>query len=192
MTSAKVLKTEIVHRGWATFSVVTFRTPNGAEIKREIEDHGRAACVLAYDPVRRTALLVRQFRPAVFIASGETSLTEVVAGIVDEADAREAAKREALEEAGVRLGALERIANVWSSPGVCTERSEMFLATYGADDRIAKGGGLAEEQEDIEIVELSLQELAALADEGGISDMKTFALVQTLRLRRPDLFRKGD
>jgi nudix-type nucleoside diphosphatase (YffH/AdpP family) len=190
MPSAKVLKTDVVHRGWTTFSVATLVTPTGATIEREIEDHGRAACVLAYDPEKRRAILVRQFRAAVFIASGETGLTEAIAGIVDEADAGETAKREAMEEAGLRLGTLEPVASAWCSPGISTERVDLFLAPYSAADRVAKGGGLEEEHEDIEIVEIPLAELAAQADEGRIADMKTLALVQTLRLRRPELFRR--
>ena len=190
MTKPEILNTKVVHRGWATFSVVTLRTPRGAEVEREIENHGRAACVLAYDPEKRTALLVRQFRAAVFMASGETGLTEIIAGMVDESDPKETAKREAMEEAGVRLAHLEFVATGWTSPGISMERSDMFLATYSHADRVEKGGGLAHENEEIEVVEVPLADLAAQADAGDITDMKTLTLVQTLRLRRPELFRE--
>src|SRR5271163_1347876 len=82
MTGPEIEKTEIAHRGWTTLSVVTFALPDGTKFNREIEDHGRAACVLPYDPERRTALLVRQFRAAVFLTSGETDLLEAIAGVV--------------------------------------------------------------------------------------------------------------
>ncbi|MGD0142710.1 MAG: NUDIX domain-containing protein [Rhizomicrobium sp.] len=190
MTAPEIEKTEIAHRGWTTLSVVTFVKPDGTKFDREIEDHGRAACVLAYDPERRTALLVRQFRAAIFIASGEPDLLEAVAGVVDEDDGADTARREAMEEAGVQLRNLETVANVWTAPGISTERSELFLASYSAADRTGEGGGLAGENEEITVVEIALPELAALADTGGINDMKTFALVQTLRLRHPALFRE--
>jgi nudix-type nucleoside diphosphatase (YffH/AdpP family) len=190
MTGPAIDKMEIAHRGWTTLSVVTFVLPDGTKFNREIEDHGRAACVLAYDPERRTALLVSQFRAAVFLTSGETDLLEVVAGVIDAGDGADTARREAMEEAGVQLRNLETVATVWTSPGISTERSEMFLAAYSAVDRTGTGGGLAAEHEKITIVEIALAELAALADTGRITDMKTLALVQTLRLRQPALFRE--
>ena len=91
-------------------------------------------------------------------------------------------------EAGLRLDALEHVATLWSTPGISTERMHLFLASYRQSDRVGDGGGLAEEHEDIAVVEMGLTELAHLADGGGLTDMKTFALVQSLRLRKPALF----
>jgi hypothetical protein len=73
-------------------------------------------------------------------------------------------------------------------PGVSTEQMDLYLAPYAEADRIGIGGGLADEHEGITVVELPLAELAAMADAGQIMDMKTLAVVQTLRLRRPELF----
>jgi len=64
----------------------------------------------------------------------------------------------------------------------------LYLAPYGPGDRTGGGGGVAGEHENITVTEMELSDLAAFADRGGLSDLKTFALVQTLRLRRPDLF----
>src|SRR3974390_259698 len=108
--------------------------------------------------------------------------------MVDDGDAEATARREALEEAGLQLGPLEALATVWPSPGMMTERVALFLAPYSAADRVGAGGGLKEEHEEIEVIEIPLREIAALADQGTLADMKTFALVQSLRLRRPDLF----
>jgi hypothetical protein len=65
---------------------------------------------------------------------------------------------------------------------------DLYLAAYAQADRIGEGGGVADEHEGITVVELPLAELAAMTDAGQIMDMKTLAVVQTLRLRRPDLF----
>jgi hypothetical protein len=73
-------------------------------------------------------------------------------------------------------------------PGISTERAHLFLAPYSAADRVEAGGGLKDEHEEIEVCELALDDLAAQADGGGVADLKLLVLVQTLRLRHPDLF----
>jgi hypothetical protein len=73
-------------------------------------------------------------------------------------------------------------------PGISTELMHLYLAPYGPGDRTGAGGGVAGEHENITIVEMKLFDLAAMADRGELVDLKTLALVQTLRLRRPDLF----
>jgi len=87
----------------------------------------------------------------------------VPAGLVDTGTFEDAAKREALEETGLRLRAVTHVATVWTSPGITTERMGLFLAEYGAGDRTTPGGGIAEEHENIEVVEPDLNELWARA-----------------------------
>ena len=71
---------------------------------------------------------------------------------------------------------------IYTSPGAMTEKMHIFLATYGLQDRRSDGGGLDEEGEDIEIVEMPLDELFKMARGGAINDAKTLILVQTLIL----------
>lgn len=177
-----------VYDGWLKVQVVEFETGSGEIARREIVERGEAVAVLPYDPERRTALLIRQPRAPVMQAIGRTRLLEVIAGVIEDESAEETARREALEEAGVRLDTLEPIAMPFSSPGFTTERIGLYLAPYAAADRVGDGGGLPEEHEEIEVVELSLVELATLADTGEMKDIKTLAMIQTLRLRRPELF----
>jgi nudix-type nucleoside diphosphatase (YffH/AdpP family) len=177
---------ETIHSGWATILIATVRLADGRTFRREIEDHGAAACVLPYDPERRTAVLVRQFRVPVYYAAREPHTLEAIAGIVEEADPAKTARREAREEAGLELGAIEPVGEGWTMPGVSTERMHLYLATYR--DRAREGRGGVDEDEDITAVELGLNELARLAETGKLVDIKTLVLVQTLRLRRPQLF----
>ena len=184
----KIRGTRTVHDGWASFLIADVTLPDGHEVTREIEDHGEAVAVLPYDPERRVALLVRQFRTPPFFAAGLPELLEAPAGLLDEVDPQEGARREAFEETGVRLGRLDPVTTAWSMPGVSTERMHLFLAPYAEGDRTGPGGGLAEEHEGITILEMPLAELAARAEAGEIADMKTYALILALRLRRPELF----
>jgi hypothetical protein len=64
----------------------------------------------------------------------------------------------------------------------------LFLVAYEASDREGEGGGAASEGEHVAVEEIPLAELARRADAGELTDMKAFALTQTLRLKRPDLF----
>jgi len=177
---------ETVHSGWAKFMVATVRVADARTFRREIEDHGAAACVLPYNAERRTAVLVRQFRVPVYYAAREPHTLEAIAGIVNEADPADTARREAREEAGLELDDLAPIARGWTMPGISTERMSLFLATYRGRPREERGG--VDEDEDITAVELGLSELARRADAGELVDIKTLVLVQTLRLRRPELF----
>ncbi|HZK99122.1 MAG TPA: NUDIX domain-containing protein [Caulobacteraceae bacterium] len=189
---AETLHREIVRDGYITVERLRLRLADGAEVTREIERHGDAVAVLPYDAARRRALTVRLFRTPVFAATGAQGLEEACAGMIEDEAADAAVRREALEELGVALDALEAVGMVWSSPGVSTERVSLFLAPYRAADRVGAGGGVAGEHEGITVLEAPLADLAARGDAGAIADAKLLALVMTLRVRRPDLFSGAD
>ena len=185
----QIARIETLHKGRSKFVIAEIRLPDGQILRREIEDHGAAVAVLPYDPARGTAILVRQFRVPVFLSTKQEDTTEAIAGIVEgEEEPEKCARREAFEEAGLKLGTLEPVGSAWTMPGVSTERMHLYFAPYGDAHRAGPGGGLPEEHERIIVVEMALGELAAMADSGRLDDMKTLVLVQTLRLRRPDLF----
>ena len=184
----QIASIDTVHAGRSKFLLLTVRLVDGTTVRREVEDHGPAVCVLPYDPERRVALLVRQFRAPVLLAAQQEWTLEAIAGIVETADPKECGRREAFEEAGLRLKGLEHVGTTWTMPGVSTERMHLYLALYREADREGPGGGLPEEHEHTQPVEVALRELASQADAGQLADMKTALLVQTLRLRRPDLF----
>jgi 8-oxo-dGTP pyrophosphatase MutT (NUDIX family) len=79
----RITNVETIHAGRSKFLILTVRLPDGQTMRREVEDHGAAVCVLPYDPARRTAILVRQFRAPVFLAAQQEELLEAIAGIVE-------------------------------------------------------------------------------------------------------------
>jgi nudix-type nucleoside diphosphatase (YffH/AdpP family) len=193
----EILDRDTTHIGYVTVERLRVRLADGAEVIREVENHGDAIAVLPYDPERRTALTVRLFRAPAFDRFGEEALEEACAGMIEPgnyfgdgevADEPDTVRREAMEELGLRLGGLEFVARVWSSPGVSAERVALYLAPYDPRDRVGPGGGLAEEHEAITVLERPLAHLAADADAGRIVDLKLLALVLALRARRPELF----
>ncbi len=179
---------ETVYQGYVTLILATLAAPDGATFKREIEHHGHGAAVLPYDPVRRTALMVSLPRAPVIWSDGPPELLEAIAGMIHGEDAQACIRREALEEAGVQLGELEPLGAPYASPGVSSERLHLFLAPYSARDRVAEGGGVADEQEHITVMEVPLAQLWASVEEHRIDDLKTLALILSLKVRRPELF----
>lgn len=184
-----VESTETLYKGWLTLLKVHLKL-GPDRFDREIEHHGEGATVLPYDAGRQVALTIRLPR-APLLVRGETELLiEAPAGLIEEGeDPGECVRREALEEAGVRLGPLEPLGVIWTMPGISTERMHMFLATYTAADRIAAGGGVPGENENITVIEMPFADLARLADANALTDIRTLVLVQSLRLRHPELFR---
>jgi nudix-type nucleoside diphosphatase (YffH/AdpP family) len=184
---ATIVENRVLYRGWTTLLRLTIED-GGEAYFREVEDHGNAAAVLPFNPERGKAMLVRLLRGPMLLAGGDGMSLEAPAGLVDSGSYEDTAAREALEETGLRLRDVSHVATVWTSPGITTERIGLFLAEYGADDRVAAGGGIVEEHEDIEVIELDLDELWSRARAGTLVDMKTFTLLLALKERRPDLF----
>jgi nudix-type nucleoside diphosphatase (YffH/AdpP family) len=186
--AVELRKVETVYQGYVTLLVATFSSPTGESFRREIEHHGRAACVLPYDPQRRTALLINLPRAPVIWAGGPPELLEAPAGMVENEDPEETAIREAMEECGVALSRLEPVGSPFSTPGVSSERIDLYLAAYAEADRTAEGGGVDGENEHIAVEEVPLALLWEWVEQRRIEDLKTLALILALRVRRPELF----
>ena len=183
----RLVGTRQVFKGWNTFDIVTVeardRAGELARIDREVIDHGDAGVVLTVDPKRRMAIMVRQWRAPLIVNGDDPFLLEACAGIVDPGeDPEEAARREAEEEIGIRIGRMRKVATVVPSAGTLTERMHLFIAEISDGDRTEDGGGNPGEGENIEIVEVPLDELFDKARRGEIADAKTLILVQQLMI----------
>jgi nudix-type nucleoside diphosphatase (YffH/AdpP family) len=152
------------------------------KLTRELYDHGNAAAVLPYDPKRGTVLLVRQIRFATYLGGHPHPIIEVCAGMLDGDDPETAILREAQEEIGYRISHPRRVFDAFMSPGCFSEKLSFFVATYDQADRIGRGGGLADEGEDIEVLEMPLDEAVAMIADGRIVDAKTIMLLQWAKL----------
>lgn len=154
---------------------------------REAYDRGNGVVILLHDPLTGTVLLTRQFRLPVFInGHPDGMLIEAAAGLLDKPgeDPETAIRREAEEESGVRVGDIQRLFELFMSPGSVTERVTFFAATYSHDQRVSDGGGLASEGEDIEVLELRLDDALAMVGTGEIADGKTVLLLQWAAMQR--------
>lgn len=150
---------------------------------REVYDRGNGATILLYNLARRTVLLTRQFRMPAFVNGHSGFLIESAAGLLDNASPEQRIRKEAEEETGYRVESVEKIYEAFMSPGSVTERVHFFIGEYQPDDRIGEGGGLEEEGEDIEVMELGFEQAIAMVSNGEIVDGKTIMLLQYLELR---------
>lgn len=178
----RVREVRVLSDDWYVLRKATFdyrrRDGTWQTLSREAYDRGNGAAVLPYDPARGTVLLTRQFRWPAYANGHPGPLVEAVAGLLDEREPEEAIRREAEEEAGCRLSAPRRVFEAFMSPGSVTERLVFFVAEYSAADRVAAGGGLASEGEDIEVLEPTLDGALAMVADGRIADAKTIMLLQ--------------
>jgi len=188
MGGARTVSREVVFQGWYTFFRLMVEMPDGQVVDRELLHRGMACAVLPYDPVRRVAMLITQPRPGALF-HGVPSPYEAIAGSLDGADPADRIVEEAMEEGGLRLGAIEPVTNMWSMIPVSTERVQLYLAEYRAEDVVGSGGGNAHEHENIVVHEIGLEQLRDLVMSGDLADAKTLILAQALLLRHPELWR---
>ncbi|MCP2636528.1 NUDIX domain-containing protein [Microbacterium sp. HD4P20] len=186
----RVTDVELLAAGWHVLRRTTleYRGPSGTweRQQRETYDRGNGATVLLYDPRRRTVLLTRQFRYPVYVnGHADGMLIETAAGLLDDDDPATAIRREAAEETGVEIGELEHVWDVYMSPGSVTERIHFFAASFDGARRRADHGGLADEGEHIELLELGIDEALAMVRDGRIQDAKTIMLLQWAVLDGP-------
>ena len=154
------------------------------EQARESYDIGDATTVLPMDRARDRVLLIRQFRWPAFETGHKQLLVEAIAGKLDGETPEISIAREAMEEAGIVVTGLKRIAHCFVSPGAVKERLYCFLADYDSAAPREKGGGHEAEGEDIEVLEPTLDEALRMVERGEIIDMKTILLLQAAKLER--------
>ncbi len=148
------------------------------EMTRETYDRGNGATVLLYNRERRKVVLTRQFRYPAYVNGHSGMLIEAAAGLLEQANPEECIRAEAEEETGFRIGEVKRVFEAFMSPGSVTERLYFFVAPYEAGSQAHKGGGNAEEGEDIEVLEPSFDDAWKAIQDGVIQDGKTILLLQ--------------
>jgi len=183
-----ILKTEILSDNWYTLNKVTFsvRKKDGTTEtqSREAYDRGNGAVILLYNKLSNTVILTKQFRLPTYINGNPTGmLIEACAGLLDDDNPEDCIKRETEEETGYKISKVEKVFEAYMSPGSVTEILYFFIAEYSNEMKINDGGGLEEEGENIQVLELSFEKSLEMIDSGEIKDAKTIMLLQHLRLK---------
>jgi len=170
----------------ATLQYEKFAGGFSESVKRYNLKRGQAVAVLLYLEDSQQLLLIRQFRYAVYATGDGGWIDEIVAGVIDPGEnAETCARREALEETGFQVNKLEKIATVYSTPGITTEQIHVFMGYTNSQDQLHAGGGLEEEHEDIQLLLLNRQEAWQALQEKRFKDAKTILALQYFFLSQP-------
>lgn len=182
MSNIKILNTEILSNNWYTLKKVTYEILQNGEVSvqnREAYDRGNGATILLYNKEKQSVILTRQFRMPTFINGNPSGyLIEACAGLLDTDNPEDCIRRETEEETGFKITHVEKIFEAYMSPGSVTEILYFFVAEYTKEMKVTDGGGLQEESENIEVLELPFTEALDMVKTGEIMDAKTIMLLQ--------------
>ena len=151
--------------------------------KREVYDRGNGAGILLYNREQKTIILTQQFRLPAYLNGNETGMMiEVCAGLLDEDHPEQCIIRETEEETGYRIKSVQKIMETYMSPGAITEILHLFVGEYDASMKVNEGGGLEDEQEEIEVIEMPFADAYKMIATGEIKDAKTILLLQYAKI----------
>ncbi|MCD0489450.1 GDP-mannose pyrophosphatase NudK [Pedobacter sp. MC2016-14] len=183
----KVIDTQLLSDNWYVLRKITyeFTKKNGAKItqSREVYDRGNGATILLFNRVQKTVILTKQFRLPTFVNGNETGmLIETCAGLLDRDNAEDCIRRETEEETGYKITEVKKVFEAYMSPGSVTEILYFFIAEYAKEMKVNEGGGLEDEEENIEVLELDIEKAMQMIGDGQIRDGKTIMLLQHIKL----------
>lgn len=178
----KVQSRTVLSDNWARLEQVSFdylRSDGSWQAQmREIYHRGHGAAILLYNLEQKTIVLTRQFRFPAWTLGDEGFLLEVPAGIVEAENPVATIVAETEQETGFLIGTPDFLFKAFVSPGSVTEQLFYYAAPYDNRQRSGLGGGLADEGEDIEVLEIALDQAIQWVREGIIVDAKTIILIQ--------------
>jgi GDP-mannose pyrophosphatase NudK len=183
LDNINIIKSEILSDNWYTLRKITYQTTNidGSMLQqsREAYDRGNGATILLYNKSGKSIILTRQFRMPTYLNGNKNGyLIECCAGLLDKDNPEECIKRETEEETGYKVSDVKKVFEAYMSPGSVTEILYFFVAEYDKEMKISDGGGVHEENENIEVLELQFQHALNMVNSGEIKDAKTIMLLQ--------------
>jgi GDP-mannose pyrophosphatase NudK len=182
-----ILQTDVLSDNWYTLRKITYeylkKDGTWQTQDREAYDRGNGATILLYNKAQKTVILTRQFRLPTFLNGNKSGmLIETCAGLLDKDNAEDCIRRETEEETGYKISDVKKVFEAYMSPGSVTEILYFFIAEYSRSMKVTDGGGIAQEQEEIEVLEMHIDEAMELMYSGEIRDGKTIMLLQHIKL----------
>ncbi len=183
----EITETKVLSDNWYTLRKVTYnylkKEGENETQSREVYDRGNGAAILLYNKRTKTVILTHQFRMPTYLNGNKTGMMiEVCAGLLEEDNPEECIKRETEEETGYKISAVEKLFEVYMSPGAVTEILYFFAAEYTKEMKVNEGGGLAGEHENIDVLEFDFDTAYNMIATGEIKDAKTIILLQYAKI----------
>lgn len=151
--------------------VLDVKLPDNTTSTREIVRHSGGAAVVAIDN-EGNIYMVKQYR----IAAGRVML-EIPAGKTEPGEnPMDCALRELTEETGMKAGKVTKLCSFYATPGYCTEKLHIYLATD-----LTQQNPHRDEGEFLHIVKMPFDQVLELIKQGQIEDGKTINGVLTAK-----------
>ncbi|KOO14697.1 ADP-ribose pyrophosphatase [Vibrio xuii] len=155
-------------------------------IEREMFERGHAAAMLPYDPITDQVVIIEQIRVGALEHQSPWQL-EIVAGMIDQGEvAEDVVRREAVEEAGIEVGLLEKVTSYYPSSGGCSEMLDVFVGQVDASTAYGVHG-LDYEGEDIRVHVMSRQQAYQWVIDGKFENGASIIALQWLELNHQRL-----
>ncbi|KAA3651277.1 MAG: NUDIX hydrolase [Bacteroidetes bacterium] len=150
----EIKKRENIYKGYYQLDRLILKSKlTNREVDREQFITPDSVGVLIFNTLKNEVVLVKQFR-----VGPEKELLEIVAGKVEgkDQDLIRTVHREVLEETGYKIDQLTHLFEFYTTPGPVTEIMNLYYAEVS--EQVESGGGLATENEEIEIIHLALEQ----------------------------------
>ncbi len=183
----RIVEEKVLSDNWYVLRKITFdyqrKDGSWERQSREAYDRGNGATILLYNKERQKVILTRQFRLPTYTNGNPTGMMiEACAGLLDKDNAEDCIRRETEEETGYQVREVKKVFEAYMSPGSVTEILYFFVAEYSRDMQVGEGGGHADEQENIEVLEINFEDALSMIQNGEIKDAKTIMLLYHAKL----------
>jgi GDP-mannose pyrophosphatase NudK len=179
---------KVISNIWATLEHVsfdfTFNNGNTARLTHEVYGKSDGVAVLLYNPETKKVVLSKQFRIPMYVAGVKNGFSiEVCGGTIDVNESPETSViRETKEEVGYRISSAQKVNTVFLSPGLMREQVHLYIAEYKEEDKIYRGGGSANENEEIIVLETLFENALKMIASQEIVDARTIMLLYHLKV----------
>ena len=179
---------KVISNIWGTLEQVsfdfTFKNGKTTRLTHEVYGKGDGVAVLLYNIATKKVMLSKQFRIPMYVAGVKNGFSiEVCGGTIDENESPEKSViRETKEEIGYAISQLQKVSTVFLSPGLMREQVHLYVAAYKNEDKIGIGGGLASENEELTVLEISFEDALNMIKNQEIIDARTIMLLYHLKI----------
>lgn len=187
----KIKRTELLSNSYNSLKRVTLdyqkKDGNWEEQIREVYDKDSGATILLYNIEQKTVILTKQFRIPIYInekGNHNGMVIEACAGLLEGMSPLDTAIKETYEETGYQIDNAKYLFEAYMVPGTVTEKVYFYIAEYNDTQKVSEGGGLEEEHEEIEVLELLFEDAFKMIYTGEITDAKTIMLLQYVKIHQ--------